>query len=717
MISQTWNKKGTFLFDYENEGYIVSKHKITNSSYIVKKGKDIKLIKSVLNNFDTKYLDNYIGKINIKENEEYIWNYNNYFEKNRFVKPNDSLDWVVIGPTKFSSYQRKNSRSYKLSEGDFIKLGKITFLVRRIKHTNENLKETKRNNDSNISVSAENSNLNVNNSINEDLVIYNKFLNDNNYINTNNELLNTCKTRNNNQNDNNNLSEAINNKLKMIYLKLKTINEKQKTQSFKCRICFCEGSFEGNDPLISPCKCTGSLTYIHLNCLRKWLTLKVNTKSFPSNNIYCYSFRSLECEICKSPIPEIVEYRGKYLSLLDFKDIEPPYIVLQTMYQYNFQNRNISDYNIIFVLSMKLKNFLVIGRANNSDIRLSDVSVSRNHSIISYEDGNFYIDDIGSKFGTLILIQNNIVFLPYKEISIQTGKCHLIFNLKRSFLGCFKCYKNKIYDKLSYEDFFKTKDKKVYSQILENFNNNIVDPVEKFSSVNGSISDKDNNDNENISNNMEPIKILEEIEEEKDNKNGDDQKTERVNTINNEDENKINENINFRYMFENSINSEEIKNKELEDINENEFNLNNNLSNDKWNTMNINLKSDSKNKENEIKLKGNIFMNKLNNSFADENNKSNNNLIIKQNESNDILFNDIKSTYNNKLIGQKNNSNISVINIMNILKKNNLSKKPVSVLNTKFNVKFNDSSVVKKSFELPKTQRNNNRYNNQIIES
>ena len=682
-MSQTWNKKGTFLFDYENEGYIVSKHTITNSSYIVKKGKDIKLIKSVLNNFDTKYLDNYIGKISIKENEEYIWNYNNYFEKNKFIKPNDSLDWVVIGPTKFSSnyssYRRKNNRSYKLSEGDFIKLGKITFLVRKIKHSNENLKETKRNNESNLSISVENSNLNINNSINEDLVIYNKFSSDNNYINTNNELLNTYKIKNNNKTENNNLQETVNNKLKMIYLKLKTINEKKKTQSFKCRICFCEGSFEGNDPLISPCKCTGSLTYIHLNCLRKWLTLKVTSKSSSTNNIYYYSFRSLECEICKSPIPEIVEYRGKYLSLLDFKEIEPPYIILQTMYQYNFQSRNISEFNLIFVMSMKLKDFLVIGRANNSDIRLSDVSVSRSHSIISYDEGNFYIDDIGSKFGTLVLIQNNIVFLPYKEISIQTGKCHLIFNLKRSYLGCFKCYKNKVYDKLSYEDFFLTKDKKVYSQILENFNNNIVDPIEKFSSVNGSISDKDNNDNDDLSNNLETLKILDQNDsgKEKDNKNADEQKTERVNTINNEYSNNINENINFRYMLENSINSVEDKNnKEFEEINENESNLNNNLSNDKWNTMNLNLKSESKNKDNnEIKLKQSIFMNKLNNSFADENNKSNNNLINKQNESNDILFNDIRSTYNNKMIGLKKSPNLSVANIMNILKKNILSKK------------------------------------------
>ena len=198
--------------------------------------------------------------------------------------------------------------------------------------------------------------------------------------------------------------------------------------------------------------------------------------------MYCYSFKSLECEICKSKIPEQVEYRGKFISLLEFKDIEPPYLVLQTMNQYNPQNRNL-EYNVIFVMSFKLKNFLIIGRANNSDIRLSDISVSRNHSVISYDNGEFFIDDIGSKFDTLLLIQNNILFLPYKEISIQTGKSHLVFYLIRTFLGCFKCYKNKYFENLSYEEYFNKHEKKIYNQILQNINNNIIDPIEKFSII------------------------------------------------------------------------------------------------------------------------------------------------------------------------------------------------------------------------------------------
>lgn len=608
------------------------------------------------NHINTKYQSNYIGKLLIKPNEEYLWLYNDYFKDNKFIKPYDSLDWIVIGQTKFShssfNYYLKKY-SYKLSEGDLIKLGKITFLVRKIKIKSEQ-------NLTSRSIPRDNSNfnsfMNINNSINEEFANYNNCLNNNNdlnYMNTNNELLNSFKTSNigdnMNKNSHNNKTNKVNDKLKVLYLKLKTINEKQKTQHFKCRLCFCEGNFEGNDPLISPCKCVGSVTYIHLNCLRKWLTSKVITKSSQSGDIYCYLFKKLECEICKAVIPEIVEYRGKFISLLDFKEVDPPYIVLQTMYQYNSQNRNISDFNAIFLISFKIKPSIMIGRANYSDIRLSDVSVSRNHSIISYFEEKFYIDDLGSKFGTLLLIQNNIAFLPYKIISIQTGKCHLMFRLTRTCLGWFKCYNNSLYYQMNYESYFKTRRKKVYFQILDDFNNNIIDPIEKFNTIEGSVDSIDNkNDDEE-----KDIEIKTENQEEK--KNEDDEKTEKRNTIMNND---INENIDLRYMFENSIASNGVNN---------EFNnkiINNFRRRDKKST--INKKKGDKEKENQS---GSFFMKKINNSFITE--KKNH----KENESNDILFQH-SFNYIPKIKTTKN-INFSILNIFNILKRKKTDKKPL----------------------------------------
>ncbi|VDN55292.1 unnamed protein product [Dracunculus medinensis] len=38
-----------------------------------------------------------------------------------------------------------------------------------------------------------------------------------------------------------------------------------------CRICHCPSSL--NDNLISPCRCSGSLKYVHMSCLLHWLTI------------------------------------------------------------------------------------------------------------------------------------------------------------------------------------------------------------------------------------------------------------------------------------------------------------------------------------------------------------------------------------------------------------------------------------------------------------
>ena len=599
------------------------------------------------------------------KNEEFIWQYNNYFEKDKFLKPIDCLDWTVINSNNFSSHylfsERKFEDSYNLSEGDIFKLGTILFLVRKIKiKENKSNTNNSMNNSININMNIENNNINLE-------YRYNKKENSENALESSKTIKeNKNKSKNvfyYNNGNNIKISNSINNKLKNIYLKLKNINEKNKMKSLKCRICFSEGYFEGKNPLISPCNCIGSLKYIHLDCLRKWLTSKINLKISSSNNIYYYSFKHLECEICKSIIPEQVEYRGKIISLLDFKDIEPPYIILQAINQYNPQEKNI-EYNAIFLISFKERENIIIGRANNSDIRLNDISVSRNHSIISYNNGNFYIDDIGSKYGTLLLIQNNILFLPYKEINIQTGKCHLTFYLVRTCLGCFKCYKNKLFDKITYEKYLYSQAKIVYTQMWENLLSNIVDPIEKYNSIiNSYNSDSENNN---------------------------------INNKNNETEQ----------------NKDDIKNNSMAS---NKIDINNNVNNNEDNkTLTLNMNG-LKTNENNLKINntGSFIMRRLTNSLIDENNYNLYNNSQKQNESNEMLFQDINnSNINSKKINKNTGTYFS---IMNILKKNNKNKKTITVPNKKkyniFNKNYYTYSLNDKNKNniLPNSQRNNNK--------
>lgn len=54
-------------------------------------------------------------------------------------------------------------------------------------------------------------------------------------------------------------------------------SEKRFTRSIisqrMCRICL-ESGFTEDNPLVTPCKCTGSLSHVHLECLRSWTDRK-----------------------------------------------------------------------------------------------------------------------------------------------------------------------------------------------------------------------------------------------------------------------------------------------------------------------------------------------------------------------------------------------------------------------------------------------------------
>ena len=334
------------------------------------------------------------------------------------------------------------------------------------------------------------------------------------------------------------------------------------------------------------------------------------------------------------------------------------------MYQYNTSNRNLSDLNVIFVISLKLNGQVYIGRANNSNIRVSDVSVSRNHAKLKYINGDFYLEDIGSKFGTLLLIQNNILFLPCKDINIQTGRSLLMFKLKRTCFGLFKCYKNKLYNNKSYLESFLNNEKKVYSQILESYNKNVIDPIEKFSSISGSCTPSEKSIvtiEENKINDTKSIDNKELNEEEK-------------------SEEKNSENINVKLNISNGLENREILIES--NIKQNDKENNNNEYTESIPIFNLNI------------------------------DKLNKNLLIKeeskkQNESHDILINEINNDENKINIDKKNENIFSKLNVMKLLnKKDNLNQRSISA--------FNNKQKINSNLKLSQLNINNNFKNNDL---
>lgn len=70
---------------------------------------------------------------------------------------------------------------------------------------------------------------------------------------------------------------------------------------------------------------------------------------------------------------------------------------------------------------------MIAGRKADSDIVISeDSTVSRHHSRFSFErkngEGKFFIEDLDSKFGTLVLLRKQFSMMyPLNGIKIQLG--------------------------------------------------------------------------------------------------------------------------------------------------------------------------------------------------------------------------------------------------------------------------------------------------------
>ena len=84
-------------------------------------------------------------------------------------------------------------------------------------------------------------------------------------------------------------------------------------------------------------------------------------------------------------------------------------------------------------MSLHENDKITIGRANESDLIINDISVSRTHSCIILKNKKILLKDLKSKFGTLILIQNQIDISQDKKLSLQIGRTYFessLYNFK-----------------------------------------------------------------------------------------------------------------------------------------------------------------------------------------------------------------------------------------------------------------------------------------------
>ena len=274
---------------------------------------------------------------------------------------------------------------YNLREGDIFKIGRIIVRIRTIKFAKNNNK----NNDNN---------------------------NDNNSINTNFSQ---------------NLKE-----IQIEHNKIKKVKEPKEAKSNKlCRICYGEEENDEN-PLLQPCTCSGSMKYIHLNCLKTWINTSVNIKLESSEYCNIYSYKPAECELCKTTFPDFVRHKGKLYEILDFYNNYSSFLIFECLTSDKIQNK------FMYVVNLDIPNNIInIGRGHDSHVLLNDISVSRLHCFlkINKRTKKLHLSDNNSKFGTLALIQtNHIILIPDLALHLQVGRSYLKILIKKyvSFFNC-----------------------------------------------------------------------------------------------------------------------------------------------------------------------------------------------------------------------------------------------------------------------------------------
>jgi hypothetical protein len=189
--------------------------------------------------------------------------------------------------------------------------------------------------------------------------------------------------------------------------------EKIKKESFQCKICFRSDS-DITDPLLTPCKCCGSMSYIHFKCLKQCIKVRISKKE--AENYICYLWKNYLCEICLNEYPKIIIYKDIIYEIIDFDIPYEKYII----FDYNLYDdgkKKTFRKGIIIVKIVENEN-ITIGRNQNNIIKLKDISVSRSHCHIFKKENKIYVADKSSKFGTLLYLN--------KPFTITLNKDNLI---------------------------------------------------------------------------------------------------------------------------------------------------------------------------------------------------------------------------------------------------------------------------------------------------
>ena len=235
------------------------------------------------------------------------------------------------------------------------------------------------------------------------------------------------------------------------------------------------------------------MKYIHYKCLKCWLEKNYYKLEYKIGLIRRYRYKEPECELCKAKFPEIIHYKGKDYSFFDANGEFNDYAVFE-----NIPNDD-NNHKIIYIFSLDKKNqILKLGRAMDNHLIIQDNSISRNHCGLLVLNNKLYIEDMNSKFGTLIFVQSQTIQLGENQnFYFQIGNNFIIgkvYNpsLNSLFSCCSVDNQDKIFDFYYKQNIIKTEE--------DNKNNNNI-------YMNSKVSSDNEDDGENIKEKENKIKV------------------------------------------------------------------------------------------------------------------------------------------------------------------------------------------------------------------
>ena len=403
----------------------------------------------------------------------------------------------------------------------------------------------------------------------------------------------------------------------------KNINEIKSTIKIKknkvCRICYGDDTSTEN-PLISPCICKGSMKYIHYKCLKNWLNSKIESEIEQSsdNETIIYNTKELSCELCKAKFPDYIKIKDKLFNISFYKPKFQEFIVFESMKA----DKNKNKY--IYIISLDNRSCINIGRSSECELSIPELSISRFHAIIHKNKGELFIEDNKSKFGTLILVQNNNIKMnDFLALKLQIKNTYIKIKMKLPF---------------------------VYSCCIANTNDILKNDYQSQNHKNLEVFSyfkiKDNNENDLKSENEE---------DEKDNEIKNKTQNKLDGSKNNNNDLDGNKDKNSDLIEIEKISVEKIDDNEKSNANDEKINVINIMSGEiKKKKKSRTIETNKAKKDNNDKSKNNTSQNAINDiliSNTDKNRNSSNNSNVKK----EIL----KSIVNNKEAMECKNSNNS----------------------------------------------------------